>query len=48
MAASRPSLTPSLDDSRLLPFLPLIYIAWADGELSDEEIRAVRDRKSVV
>lgn len=42
MAASRPSLTPSLDEPRLLPFLPLIYIAWADGELSDDEIRAVR------
>lgn len=42
MAAPRPPLTPSLDDPRLLPFLPLIYIAWADGELSDEEIRSVR------
>ncbi len=28
-------------DRPLLPFLPLIYVAWADGELSADEIAAV-------
>ncbi len=26
----------------LRPFLPMIYVAWADGELTDEELREVR------
>jgi len=30
-----------LDDPRLRPFLPLLYIAWADGDLSPEELRQV-------
>jgi len=28
-------------DRPLLPFLPLVYVAWADGELSSAEIGAV-------
>lgn len=28
----------------LVPFAPALYLAWADGRLSVEEIRAVRDR----
>jgi acyl-CoA oxidase len=31
-------------DTRLLPFTPLIYLAWSDGSLTEEEIRALRDR----
>ncbi len=31
----------SLDDERLRPFLPLIYIAWADGDLSTEEVDGI-------
>ncbi|MDA8019852.1 MAG: acyl-CoA dehydrogenase family protein [Thermoanaerobaculia bacterium] len=31
----------SLDDPQLLPFLPMLYVAWADGELDPEEIRAI-------
>ena len=26
----------------MVPFLPLIYVAWADGELSTEELGAFR------
>ncbi len=29
-------------DGMLLPFAPILYIAWADGALSDDEIRAIR------
>ncbi len=31
----------SLDDPRLLPFLPMLYVAWADGVLEAEEIEAI-------
>ncbi|MFQ5527885.1 MAG: acyl-CoA dehydrogenase [Thermoanaerobaculia bacterium] len=30
-----------VEDRPLLPFLPLIYVAWADGELTNAEIGAV-------
>ena len=30
-----------LNDPKLLPFLPMLYIAWADGELEAEEIEAI-------
>src|SRR5690606_30830879 len=30
-----------LAQSELLPLLPMIYVAWADGELEDEEIARV-------
>ncbi len=29
------------DDPRLVAFFPLLYVAWADGDLSPEEIRAI-------
>lgn len=32
----------SLHDPRLLPFLPMLYVAWADAELNAEEIDAIR------
>jgi len=35
------SLLPTLDDPRLLPLLPAIYMAWADGELSGDEMRSL-------
>ncbi len=28
----------------LFPFLPLIYVAWADGDLSQEEVEQIRGR----
>lgn len=35
--------TPKLaDDPAALPFLPLIYVAWADGDLREAEIDAIR------
>ncbi len=42
------SLTPLtvLDDPRLTAFYPLLYVAWADGDLSPEEIRAICSRVS--
>ena len=30
-------------DPRLLPFYPLLYLAWADGELSDREAELLRE-----
>ena len=34
----------SLDDPHVRAFLPMIYIAWADGELSDVELATFRER----
>ena len=31
-------------DASLLPFLPLVYVAWADGELSEREIEEIHAR----
>ena len=31
-------------DPAALPFLPLIYVAWADGDLSPEEVSQISDR----
>ena len=30
-----------LGDARLLPFLPALYLAWSDGELTREETAAL-------
>ncbi|MDX1502124.1 MAG: acyl-CoA dehydrogenase [Thermoanaerobaculia bacterium] len=38
-----PTLAPPTDP-RLAAYLPLIYVAWADGELTDDEIRTICDR----
>ncbi len=40
---ARTDLVRTLDDARLAPFLPIIYLAWADGDLSDDEIEALCD-----
>lgn len=32
------------EDRPLLAFLPMIYVAWADGELGRDEIAAIRER----
>jgi acyl-CoA oxidase len=34
-------LATSIDDDRLRPFLPLVYVAWSDGELAPEEITGI-------
>ena len=34
----------SIDDPQLLPFLPMLYVAWADGDLNPSEIRAISSR----
>ena len=31
----------ALDDPRLLPFLPALYLAWSDGELTRAETAAL-------
>ncbi|MEM7051107.1 MAG: acyl-CoA dehydrogenase [Acidobacteriota bacterium] len=42
MAIDSPTLSdPALDDPKLVAFLPLFYVAWADGELSSEEIASI-------
>jgi len=35
---------PSLDAPELLPFVPMVYVAWANGDLSPEEIGSIRSR----
>lgn len=34
-------LATSIDDDRLRPFLPLVYVAWSDGELAPDEITGI-------
>ena len=36
--------TREMRDRRLLPFTPLIYLAWSDGSLTEREITALRER----
>jgi len=36
----------SLEDPGLLPFLPLLYVAWADGSLEPDELRLISARVS--
>ena len=31
-------------DPRIEPILPLLYVAWADGELTEDEVRAIRGK----
>lgn len=31
----------SLEDPKLLPYLPLLYVAWADGDLTEDEMQGV-------
>ncbi len=38
------SLTWPDDHPELLPFLPLVYVAWADGVLSHQELERIRER----
>ena len=38
------SQRPLPEDPRLRAFLPLLYVAWADSELDDDEVRAVCGR----
>ncbi len=35
------TLTDTLHDERLAPFLPMLFAVWADGDLTDLEIAAV-------
>ncbi|MCH7846353.1 MAG: acyl-CoA dehydrogenase family protein, partial [Acidobacteria bacterium] len=34
-------LAASIDDERIRPFLPLLYVAWSDGELTPDEIKGI-------
>ena len=36
------------DLPKLRPVLPMIYVAWADGELTDDEVRSVREQAKPV
>lgn len=42
-AAERPLEWPEAERP-LLPFVPMIYVAWADGVLSADEIRGIREQ----
>ena len=35
-------------DARLMPFLPLVYVAWSDGILSARELDRVREELGTV
>ena len=39
-------ISSTLDDPALLPFLPLLYVAWADGSLEPDELRLISARIS--
>lgn len=41
------SLKLSPDERRILPALPMIYVAWSDGELTDDELQMLRERLPV-
>ena len=30
------------ENERLIPIMPMVYVAWSDGDLSDDEIRNIR------
>src|SRR5688500_10840047 len=32
----------AVDDPKLLPYLPLIYVAWSDADLTNDEIDELR------
>lgn len=36
--------TALLEDPQLRPFLPLLWVAWSDGDLEPDELRAVAER----
>ncbi|RYZ40560.1 MAG: acyl-CoA oxidase [Myxococcaceae bacterium] len=40
-ATSRPSARELLSQSGLAPLVPMLYVAWTDGELTAEELRAL-------
>lgn len=40
---SDPALETADLDPRLTPFLPMVYVAWADGDLAPHEIRGICD-----
>ena len=40
-APSRPSARELLSQSGLAPLIPMLYVAWTDGELSAEELRSL-------
>src|SRR5690554_3108256 len=56
MSASTPSashpnleaLQELLDSRQLLPLLPMIYVAWADGELHADELRNLYERMASI
>ncbi|MDF2697302.1 MAG: Acyl-coenzyme oxidase 1, peroxisomal, partial [Labilithrix sp.] len=33
-----------LEDPQLRPFLPLLWVAWSDGDLEPDELRALAER----
>lgn len=37
-------MSAALDDPQVRPFLPMLYVAWADGELTAEELASFRSR----
>jgi acyl-CoA oxidase len=39
---SNPKIADLIGHPQLLPIAPMVYVAWADGDLTDDEIRSVR------
>ena len=44
LAARGAEIASLLGDPGLVPFLPLLYVAWADGELEPDELRLIRSK----
>ncbi|HEX2252578.1 MAG TPA: acyl-CoA dehydrogenase [Thermoanaerobaculia bacterium] len=44
--SAAPTLAAATEDRPLLAFLPMVYVAWADGELSGDEIATIARRCS--
>ena len=43
-SAGPPSLAAGGEDRPLLAFLPMIYVAWGDGELTRQELEAIHEQ----
>jgi len=41
MDSHQPNLDTTLTDERVRPFLPLVYLAWSDAELSPDELEGI-------
>ncbi|QDG52853.1 acyl-CoA oxidase [Persicimonas caeni] len=41
---SKPEARALIDHEQLLPIAPMVYVAWADGDLTSDEVRRIRQQ----